>query len=77
MVDFNHVSLVDAFLFIQVIHDKEVLSLVRGDVDAVDLIKVRLLIVDDIPKVVAVLKNILARVHEYFQLVCDQNLEGY
>ena len=76
MVDFNHVSLVDAFLFIQVIHDKEVLSLVRSDVDAVDLIKVRLLIVDDIPEMVTILKNILARVYEYFQLVCYQNFQG-
>ena len=46
-------------------------------VDVVDLVEVWLLVVNDIPKVVLVLEDVLRRIHKHFQLVGDENLQSY
>jgi hypothetical protein len=48
-----------------------------GDVDVIDFIKIRLLVVNDIPKVITVLKNVLTWIDKYLQLIGDEDLQSY
>jgi hypothetical protein len=74
LVDLQHVSFVDSFLLVQVVHDEKVLSHVMLKVDVIDLVEVRLLVVNDIPEVVLVLKDILRWIHKNFKLIRNKNL---
>lgn len=75
LVDIDELPLIDTFLFVEVVHDEEVLGLMRRDVDTVDLIEVRLTVVDHISEVVSVTEDVLTWVHEYLHLVGNKHLQ--
>jgi len=76
-VDVDHLLLVDGLLLlIQVIHDKEIGSLSLVQVDPIDVVEVRLAVMDDVPCMIASIEDVLAGVDKHFELVRNLNFEG-
>ena len=77
LIDLQQVPLIDSLFLVEVVHDEKVFSLMRHDIDHVYLVEIRLLIVNDVPEVVCVLKDILRWIHKHLQLIRDKHLQGY
>jgi len=73
----DELFLVNCLLFFaNVLVHEEVVDCLLGQVNLVDLVEVRLLVVDHVPKVVLRVKNELSRVHKNLDLVNYPHLQS-
>ena len=61
----------------QVVHNKEVSCIRFVYTDVIDVVKVRALAVDDIPKMIVLVKYVIARVNKYLELIGDSHFQRY
>ena len=76
LVYVDEFSLVNRLLLVKVVHDEEIFSLVRRNIDAVNLVEIWLTVIDHISEMISVTEDVLTWVHKHFHLVCNQNLQG-
>ena len=76
LVDIDQFSLVDRLLFVEVVHNEKVLCLMRRDIDAVDLVKIWLTVVNHVTKVIGVTKDILTWIYKHFHLIGNEYLKS-
>ena len=76
LVDIDQFSLVDRLLFVEVVHNEKVLCLMRRDIDAVDLVKIWLTVVNHVTKVIGVTKDILTWIYKHFHLISNEYLKS-
>lgn len=70
----NHFFFVKGWLLhAQVVHDKEVPCLRFVYADSIDVIEIRALTMDDIAKMIVMVKNVITRVDKYLNLISYSN----
>lgn len=74
----DHFFLVKRWLLdAKVVHDEEITCLWFIDTDSIDVIKVGNLTMDDVSKMIALIKYVITRVYKHLNFVSDSYFQGY